>query len=79
MLPDKSDIFVSHADWSNYRTMLKVIKRYIMPLKRLNVASSKAVPIECTLTNKNRCSHRFVDTWRRNGLLVVSGHPAFRW
>jgi hypothetical protein len=34
MLPDKSDIFVSHADWSHYKTMLKVIKRYTMPLKR---------------------------------------------
>jgi hypothetical protein len=34
MLPNHSDIYVSHADWSGYYTMLKVLKRYIMPLKR---------------------------------------------
>ncbi|CAF4316059.1 unnamed protein product, partial [Rotaria magnacalcarata] len=40
ILPNNSDIFVSHADWSNFRTMLKVIKRYSMPLKRTPMAGS---------------------------------------
>lgn len=43
ILPDKSDVYVSHADWSNYRTMLKVLKRYTMPLKRS--------PVDDTLIN----------------------------
>ena len=37
---DYEEIFVSHADWSNYKTMLKVIKRYTMPLNRSAVANS---------------------------------------
>ncbi|CAF0742378.1 unnamed protein product [Adineta steineri] len=44
ILPNNTDIFVSHADWSNYRTMLKVIKRYIMPLKRSTAAGSEIIP-----------------------------------
>ncbi|CAF4013335.1 unnamed protein product [Rotaria sp. Silwood2] len=44
ILPDYNDIFVSHADWSNYKTMLKVIKRYVMPLKRSSAAESPLVP-----------------------------------
>jgi len=34
LLPNNEDLYVSHADWSNYKTMLKILKRYIMPLKR---------------------------------------------
>jgi hypothetical protein len=34
ILQNNEDIFVSHADWSNYKSMLKVIKRYTMPLRR---------------------------------------------
>ncbi|CAF1458588.1 unnamed protein product [Rotaria magnacalcarata] len=44
ILPNNSDIFVSHADWSNFRTMLKVIKRYSMPLKRTPMAGSTLIP-----------------------------------
>ncbi|CAF3461697.1 unnamed protein product [Rotaria socialis] len=44
ILPNNSDIFVSHADWSNFRTMLKVIKRYSMPLKRTPMAGSSLIP-----------------------------------
>jgi len=33
ILPNNADILVSHADWSHYKTMLKVIKRYNIPLK----------------------------------------------
>jgi len=44
VLANYSDIYVSHADWSNYRTMLKVLKRYVMPLKRSLVPGSATVP-----------------------------------
>lgn len=52
LLPNNADIFVSHADWSNYKTMLKVIKRYIMPVKRSNANGSKMnqYPLHGSLT-----------------------------
>jgi hypothetical protein len=33
-LPDNKDVFVSHATWVDYNSMLKVLKRYTMQLKR---------------------------------------------
>ena len=40
ILPDNKDVFVSHATWEGYNSMLKVIKRYEMPLKRTSAPDS---------------------------------------
>lgn len=44
ILPNNTEIFVSHADWSHYKTMLKVIKRYKMQLKRSAAQGSDVIP-----------------------------------
>jgi phosphoribosyl 1,2-cyclic phosphodiesterase len=40
ILPDNKDVFVSHATWDHYNSMLKVLKRYTMPLKRTSPTNS---------------------------------------
>ena len=40
ILPDFKDIFVSHVTWDDYSNLLKVLKRYTMPLKRTPATDS---------------------------------------
>jgi hypothetical protein len=40
ILPNNKDVFVSHVTWDTYNSMLKVLKRYIMPLKQTSAANS---------------------------------------
>ena len=42
ILPNNKDVFVSHATWDSYNSMLKVLKRYTMPLKRISVGNSSS-------------------------------------
>jgi hypothetical protein len=42
ILPDFKDIFVSHVTWDDYSNLLKILKRYIMPLKRTPAANSSS-------------------------------------
>ena len=34
VLPDNSDMFVSHDTWNSYQSMLRILKKYKMPLRR---------------------------------------------
>ncbi len=40
ILPNNKDVFVSHVTWDHYNSMLKVLKRYTIPLKRTSTGNS---------------------------------------
>jgi hypothetical protein len=40
VLPDNKDVFVSHATWDDYEAMLRILKRYTMPLTRTSAVNS---------------------------------------
>ncbi|CAF4724635.1 unnamed protein product, partial [Rotaria sp. Silwood2] len=72
ILPDNKDVFVSHATWDDYNSMLKVLKRYTMPLKRTSAANSwshdfymtgpaNLTVIETTIDNYNEDLYRNIN------------------
>ncbi|XP_067135392.1 putative phospholipase B-like 2 [Centruroides vittatus] len=43
-LPGYKDLYVAHDTWNNYTTMLRILKKYVMPLRINTTENSKIIP-----------------------------------
>ncbi len=44
VLPDLSDIFISHVTWNSYGSMIRILKKYNLKVHITNYAESPVIP-----------------------------------